>query len=78
MHYVIVRFRLKETRVGCGGEVPRINACSAFSNILLSDTSVPDPDPPGSELFGLKDLDPKLLITDPDPSLFHTILRNMF
>ena len=32
------------------------------------------------KLFGLKDPDPKLLISDPDPNppLFHTILRNIF
>jgi len=30
---------------------------------------------PDPKLFGLKDPDPKLLISDPDPSLFHTKLR---
>jgi len=30
------------------------------------------------KLFGPKDLDPKLLILDPDPPLFHTKLRNIF
>jgi len=39
---------------------------------------------PDLKLFGLKDPDPKLVISDPDPaldpdpSLFHTKLRNMF
>jgi len=35
---------------------------------------------PDPKLFGLKDLNSKLLISDPDPdpSLSHTKLRNMF
>jgi len=41
---------------------------------------------PDPKLFGLKDPDPKLLISDPDPApypdpdppLFHTKLKNMF
>jgi len=44
--------------------------CTPSADHIIK-TSVPDPDPPGSELVGLKD-------PDPDPSLFHTKLRNMF
>jgi len=33
---------------------------------------------PDPKLLGLKDLDPNLLISDPDPPLFHRKLKNMF
>jgi len=35
---------------------------------------------PDPKLFGIKDPDPKLIISDldPDPPLFHTKLKNMF
>jgi len=51
--------------------------------LLISDPDPDlDPDPPGSEINGLKDPDPKLLISGPDPapdpSLFHINLRKMF
>jgi hypothetical protein len=46
--------------------------------LFVEKSSVPDPDPSGSEIIGLKDPNPKLLISDPDPSLFHTKLRNIF